>query len=65
MEEYLTIQEASAKWNIGIRRINTLCNEGRIAGAIKFGKAWAIPAGAKKPVDERIKNGKYIKKQCS
>lgn len=46
MKEYLTTQEASEKWNIGIRRINTLCNEGRIEGASKFGKAWAIPADA-------------------
>ena len=33
--EYITIQQASEKWEIGIRRINTLCNGGRIEGAIK------------------------------
>ena len=32
--EYITIQQASEKWEIGIRRINTLCNEGRIEGAM-------------------------------
>lgn len=61
MKDYITIQEASNKWNIGVRRINTLCNEGRIEGAIKFGKAWAIPTGAMKPVDGRVKSGKYVK----
>lgn len=61
MNEYLTLQEISEKWNIGIRRINTLCNEGRIEGATKFGKVWAIPANAVKPNDGRIKSGKYIK----
>ena len=35
---------------------------GSIEGAIKFGNAWAIPENAEKPKDDRIKNGKYIKK---
>lgn len=61
MKEYMTIQEAAEKWDIGIRRVNTLCNEGRIEGVMKFGKAWAIPADAKKPSDSRIRSGKYIK----
>ena len=59
--EYITIQQASEKWEIGIRRINTLCNEGRIEGAMKFGNTWAIPIDAEKPKDERIKSGKYVK----
>jgi len=59
--EYITIQQASEKWEIGIRRINTLCNEGRIEGAMKFGNTWAIPVDAEKPKDERIKTGKYVK----
>ena len=61
MKDYMTIREASEKWGIGIRRINTLCNEGRIEGCIHFGAAWAIPADAEKPSDKRIKSGKYIK----
>lgn len=59
--DYITIKEASRKWHITERRINTLCQEGRIAGAQKFGKAWAIPIDADKPADLRIKSGKYIK----
>lgn len=61
MNEYMTIKQAAQKWGIGERRINTLCQEGRIEGAVKFGKSWAIPAGAKKPIDQRIKTGRYIK----
>lgn len=34
MEGYMTIKEASAKWGIRLRRINTLCNEGRIEDAV-------------------------------
>ena len=61
MKEYMTIKEASAKWGIGERRINTLCHEGRIEGCVKFGVSWAIPSDAEKPEDKRIKSGKYIK----
>ena len=61
MNEYMTIKQAAQKWGIGERRINTLCQEGRIEGAFKFGKSWAIPADAKKPIDQRIKTGRYIK----
>lgn len=57
----MTIKQAAQKWGIGERRINTLCQEGRIEGAVKFGKSWAIPADAKKPIDQRIKTGRYIK----
>lgn len=61
MNEYMTIKEASKKWSISIRRINTLCNEARIPGCVKFGISWAIPADAEKPSDTRIKSGKYVK----
>lgn len=61
MKGYWTIKETSEQWSLSVRRINTLCQEGRIKGAIKFGNTWAIPAGTKKPKDERIKSGKYIK----
>ena len=61
MNGYLKISEVSEKWGIKERRINTLCLEGRIEGAIKFGNTWAIPEDAKKPKDKRIKSGKYVK----
>lgn len=61
MNGYIKIAEAAEKWGIGERRINTLCLEGRIEGAVKFGNTWAIPESAIKPKDERIKSGKYVK----
>lgn len=61
MNGYLRISEISKKWGIKERRINTLCLEERIEGAVKFGNTWAIPENAEKPKDERIKTGKYIK----
>ncbi len=47
--EYLTTTEMANKWNISRRRIATLCNEGRIEGAVLKGKTWLVPADAKKP----------------
>jgi len=59
--EYMTIKEAAEKWELSIRRVQTICNEGVVEGVVKFGHAWAIPKDAKKPIDKRIKTGKYIK----
>ena len=59
--EYMTIQEAAKKWCISERRIQTLCVDGRLKGAIKFGRQWAIPSELEKPMDARIKSVRYIK----
>ena len=56
MQGYKKISEVSKEWGISERRINTLCLEGRIKGAEKFGNVWAIPVGAEKPKDKRVKN---------
>ena len=61
MENYITLKEAALKWGISERRVRFLCEEGRIEGVAKFGRAWAIPADACKPKDNRISTGKYIK----
>lgn len=51
--EYLTVKEIAEKWGISGRRVNSLCNEGRIAGAEKKGFMWLIPRSAAKPADLR------------
>lgn len=61
MNGYIKVSDASKRWGISNRRIVTLCNKGRIDGAIKFGNTWAIPKDTEKPKDERIRSGKYIK----
>lgn len=61
LDGYIQIKEAAKKWGIGERRINELCLNGRIKGAVKFGNTWAIPEDSEKPADARIKSGKYIK----
>ena len=62
--EYLSISQVAEKWELSSRRINVLCSEGRIPGAMKIGSYWAIPADAEKPGDARIKSGKYIKERA-
>lgn len=59
--EFITAKQAAEKWGLSERRLQTMCNDGVIPGVVKFGHAWAIPENAEKPVDKRIKSGKYIK----
>ncbi len=61
MNGYKSLAEMAKEWGISERRINTLCLQGRIEGAEKFGGVWAIPSTAEKPKDERIKSGKYVR----
>ena len=60
---YLSISQTAEKWGISSRRIRILCVEGRIPGAFKMGAYWSIPDDAEKPKDERIRSGKYVKKE--
>lgn len=55
---YMTLKQASEKWNISPRMINYYCSEGRIPGAEKMGKVWLIPKEAKKPADGRRKENR-------
>lgn len=58
--DFMTIKETSELWGISARRVQTLCENKRIIGAVKFGRDWAIPRNAFKPADARIKSGNYI-----
>lgn len=50
MEEMITVQAAAQKWGVTPRRVQILCNERRIEGAVKKSGVWFIPAVAKKPM---------------
>lgn len=65
MENYITLTEAATKMEISSRRLRTLCETGRIEGAVKFGRNWAVPVDASKPDDKRIKSGKYVKESVN
>ena len=59
MDGYLTIKEVAKKMEYYTRRIQVLCSDGWIKGAVKFGRDWAIPVSAEKPTDDRITTGEY------
>ena len=61
MEHLMTIKDASNLWGISVRRISSLCNDGRIDGAVQKGRKWYIPANTPKPADLRVKTGAYQK----
>ncbi len=51
-----TVREVAEDWGISERRVRTLCDQGKIQGAVKEGRSWKIPEDAKKPADGRFKS---------
>ena len=51
----MTAKEAAEKWAITPRRVQVLCAQGKIPGAVRFGATWAIPKDEVKPKDGRYK----------
>ncbi|MBE6593772.1 MAG: helix-turn-helix domain-containing protein [Ruminococcaceae bacterium] len=47
--DYITAKEAAEKWGVTPRRVQILCNEGKIKGAYRFGRSWMIPSRAVLP----------------
>ena len=58
--EYVTIEEIAKQWGIGVRRVQLLCADGKIEGAVRLGRDWMIPKGAKKPIDGRTRAGRIL-----
>jgi AraC-like DNA-binding protein len=55
MSDYMSAREAAAVWGISERRVQKLCEDGKIAGVVRFGHSWSIPSGTSKPADGRMK----------
>ena len=60
--EYMSAPQAAEKWGISARRVQKLCEDNRIPGAVKFSRVWLIPKDAEKPVDGRRIDSKMIDK---
>ncbi len=58
MLDYITAEVAAENWGISKRRVQILCAEERVEGAIKHGGVWAIPKDSIKP--KALKPGKKI-----
>ncbi len=51
--DLLTTAQVAKEWNISQRRVDVLCKEGRLEGAIMIGNRWFVPKNTKKPEDGR------------
>ena len=49
MDRYVTVIEMAKHWNVSVRQVQLLCQNGKIEGASRFGNAWAIPKDTPKP----------------
>jgi hypothetical protein len=61
--EWMTVKEASELWSISGRRVQILCDIGKVKGAERLGNMWVIPKGMSKPIDGRTKVAKTQKRQ--
>ena len=55
MKGYCSVQEIAKRWGISVRWVNQYALDGRIPGAERLGRSWAIPEGAVKP--EKYRSG--------
>ena len=53
---YISVSDAATKFNISKRRVQLLCEQGRISGANMSDGVWLIPETATKPADRRRKH---------
>ncbi len=53
---YISVSTAAEKFNISKRRVQLLCEQGRIEGANRMSGVWLIPTNAQKPTDARRKS---------
>lgn len=59
IDGYTTVKNIAEKWGLKPRTIQIMCTEGKIDGAVKFGRDWAIPIDAVRPSDGRVVTGEY------
>lgn len=58
MNRFITVKDASIKWNISERSVRNYCASKRVEGAIFKNGCWLIPEDAKKPTRINEKEGK-------
>lgn len=58
----ITAQEYADMYGKSVEQIKVFCRKGRLSGAVKLGRDWLIPSDAPYPADNRVKTGKYLRK---
>lgn len=56
--EYISVADASKKWNLSERSVRNYCAIGKIPDAVLAGKTWMIPADAEKPARTNARKDK-------
>ena len=56
--DFVTTKEIAELWGISVRRVQVLCDRGKVEGAQKLADMWIIPKGTPKPIDGRTNNGR-------
>lgn len=59
--DYINAKEAADKWGLSVRRVQVLCEQGRVDGVEQLGNVWLIPKNAEKPLDGRTREAKKQK----
>ena len=54
-KRYKKAAEMAKLWGVTLRRVQAMCAQGRIAGAVRFGRDWMIPKDMPKPADGRTR----------
>ncbi|MCL1821156.1 MAG: DNA-binding protein [Oscillospiraceae bacterium] len=61
--DWITPKQAAEKWSITERRVEALCANSQVEGAIRLSRVWLIPKNATKPIDGRTRAAKQRKGQ--
>lgn len=61
--DYMNAKEAADKWGLSVRRVQVLCEQGRVDGVERLGNVWLIPKSVEKPLDGRTREVKKQKQQ--
>ena len=59
--DWISPLQASEKWGITERQVQSLCKQGKIDGTIKWNRSWLIPKDTPRPIDGRTKEAKKDK----
>ena len=56
--DWITVKQAAESWGVSDRRVQYLCVNGKLPGAVRLDMGWLIPKNAQKPLDGRTRNGR-------
>ena len=61
--DWITTKVAAELWGITTRRVQILCDSGKVKGVRRLGDIWVIPKGTQKPIDGQTKAARKLMSQ--